>query len=123
MLSWGFLFMHYALLESIEILFDKSAALFKELKEKTAQLDELCLNQYDKLTEKDVKRLVIERKWMNTIQTSINGEIDSISQRLTARIKELGERYDDTLGDIDASVKELDEKVNSHLQKMGLVWN
>jgi type I restriction enzyme M protein len=113
----------YELLQSIEKLFEKSAALTKELKEKTAQLDELCMKQYGKLTDKDVKRLVIENKWMSTIQSNINGEIDAISQRLTARIKELGERYDDTLGAIDASVKELEEKVNAHLLKMGLVWN
>jgi type I restriction enzyme M protein len=113
----------YELLQSIEKLFEKTAELSKELKEKTAQLDELCMKQYDKLTEKDVKRLVIEKKWMTSIQSNINGEIDAISQRLTARIKELGERYDDTLGAIDASVKELEEKVNAHLQKMGLVWN
>jgi type I restriction enzyme M protein len=113
----------YELLQSIEKLFDALASLSKMHKEKTAQLDELCMKQYDKLTDKDVKRLVIENKWMTTIQTNINGEIDAISQRLTARIKELGERYDDTLGAIDASVKELEEKVNAHLQKMGLVWN
>jgi type I restriction enzyme M protein len=113
----------YELLQNIEKLFDQSAALTKQLKEKTAQLDELCMKQYDKLTDKDVKRLVIENKWMSTIQSNINGEIDAISQRLTTRIKELGERYDDTLGAIDASVKELEEKVNAHLQKMGLVWN
>lgn len=113
----------YELLQVIEKHFDQTAALTKSIKEKTNQLDEACMKQYDKLTEKDVKRLVIERKWMSTLQTNINGEIDAISQRLTARIKELGERYDDTLGAIDASAKELGEKVNAHLQKMGLVWN
>lgn len=113
----------YELLQNIEKLFDKIASLSKELKEKTAQLDELCMKQYDKLSEADVKQLVIEKKWMNTLQTNINGEIDAISQRLTSRIKELGERYDDTLGAIDSNVKELEEKVNAHLQKMGLVWN
>jgi type I restriction enzyme M protein len=113
----------YQLLQKIEKHFDKIATLSKELKEKTAQLDELCMKQYDKLSEADVKLLVIEKKWMNTLQTNINGEIDAISQRLTARIKELGERYDDTLGAIDSNVKELEEKVNAHLQKMGLVWN
>jgi type I restriction enzyme M protein len=113
----------YELLQTIEKLFDKTANLSKELKDKTAQLDELCMKQYDLLNEADVKRLVIEKKWMSSIQTNINGEIDAISQRLTARIKELGERYDDTLGAIDANVKELEEKVNEHLQKMGLVWN
>lgn len=112
----------FELLQTIEQIFDNTATLSKTIREKTTQLDDLCMKQYDKLTEKDVKRLVIDKKWMATIQTSINGEIDAISQRLTTRIKELGERYGDTLGDIDSNVKELEEKVNAHLQKMGLVW-
>jgi type I restriction enzyme M protein len=113
----------YDLLQIIEKQFDTIASLSKAIKDKTTQLDDLCMKQYEKLSEKDVKHLVIEKKWMSTIQTNIDGEIDAISQRLTARIKELGERYGDTLGEIDSGVKELEEKVNAHLQKMGLVWN
>ena len=111
------------LLQSIEKLFEQQAALGKQIKEQTTELDNLTLKQYDKLTEAEVKELVIEKKWMRSLSASIQGEIDAISQRLTARIKELGERYDDTLGSVDKSVKELEEKVNAHLKKMGLVWS
>ena len=111
------------LLQSIEKLFEQQAALGKQIKEQTAELDNLTLKQYDKLTEAEVKELVIEKKWMHSLSSSIQGEIDAISQRLTARIKELGERYDDTLGSVDTSVKKLEEKVNAHLKKMGLVWS
>jgi len=113
----------YQLLQSIEKLFEQQAAIGKQLKDQTAELDNLTLKQYDKLTEAEVKELVIEKKWMRSLSASIQGEIDAISQRLTARIKELGERYDDTLGAIDTSVKTLEEKVNAHLKKMGLVWS
>ena len=111
------------LLQDIEKLFEQQAALGKQIKEQTAELDNLTLKQYDKLTEAEVKELVIEKKWMHSLSASIQGEIDAISQRLTARIKELGERYDDTLGAIDTSLKTLEEKVNAHLKKMGLVWS
>ena len=111
------------LLQSIEKLFEQQAAFSKQIKEQTTELDNLTLKQYDKLTEAEVKELVIEKKWMRSLSASIQGEIDAISQRLTARIKELGERYDDTLDSVDKSVKELEEKVNAHLKKMGLVWN
>jgi type I restriction enzyme M protein len=86
-------------------------------------LDELTLNKYPQLSTDEVKHLVIEKKWMASLAASIQGEIDAISQRLTSRIKELGERYDDTLGALDTQTKELEEKVNAHLAKMGLVWN
>ncbi|TCZ65183.1 type I restriction-modification system subunit M [Flaviaesturariibacter aridisoli] len=113
----------YTLLQTAEKLFDKAGSLSKQLKAQAAELDELAFRQYEKLTEADVKQLVIEAKWMTTLRTHIQGELDAISQRLTARIKELGERYDETLGDLDAAAKELEEKVNDHLQKMGLVWS
>lgn len=113
----------YALMQTVEHLFEKAASLGKQFKETAAELDELTLKQYEKLTEADVKKLVIESKWMASLQTSIQAEIDAISQRLTTRIKELGERYDDTLGALDSATKELEYKVNAHLKKMGLVWS
>lgn len=112
-----------SMLQTIEKLFEKAASLGKQLKEKQAELDELTMKKYEKLSEAEVKDLVIEKKWMTSLAASIQGEIDAISQRLTARIKELGERYDETLGALDASAKELEEKVNAHLKKMGLVWS
>ena len=112
-----------AMLQSIEKLFEKAARIGKQLKEKQAELDELTMKKYEQLSEAEVKDLVIEKKWMNSLAASIQGEIDAISQRLTARIKELGERYDETLGALDASAKELEEQVNAHLKQMGLVWS
>ena len=113
----------YTLMQAVEKLFEKAASLGKQLKEREAELDDLTLKQYEKLSEADVKRLVIENKWMASIQSSIQAEIDAISQRLTTRIKELGERYDETLGALDKATKEQEEKVNAHLKKMGLVWS
>lgn len=113
----------YALMQTMEKLFEKVASLGKQLKEKEAELDELTLKQYEKLSEADVKKLVIENKWITSFQSSIQAEIDAISQRLTTRIKELGERYDVTLGALDSATKELEDKVSAHLKKMGLVWN
>jgi type I restriction enzyme M protein len=113
----------FDLLQTIEKHFEKLTLLNKKLKEQSIELDEKCLQQYGDLYDIEVKELVIEAKWMESIRGNIVGEIDAISQRLTSRIKELGERYDDTLGDIDASVKELESKVNEHLKKMGLTWN
>jgi type I restriction enzyme M protein len=111
------------MLQTIEKNFEKTAQLAKQLKEKQQELDESCLKKYEQLSEAEVKHLVIEQKWMQTLQGSIQREIDSISQSLTTRIKELGERYDETLGTLDSTAKELEEKVKTHLTKMGLVWS
>jgi type I restriction enzyme M protein len=109
------------LLQKLEALFDRTASLAKQYKEQDAALDALALQQYEQLSETDVQRLVIEQKWMNSIQTQIQGEIDGISQKLTTRIKELGERYNETLSALDDSAETLEAKVNAHLKKMGLL--
>ena len=56
---------------------------------------------------------------MQSIKTAIKGEIDHISQRLTNRIKELAERYETPLPEINTEIEALETKVNAHLTKMG----
>jgi type I restriction enzyme M protein len=112
-----------ALLEQILDLFEKEAKAKKELKTLELQLDQLTLQQFGKLTEDEVKTLVVEGKWLATIQANIQTEIDAISQRLTGRVKELAERYATTLVGLNKSTQTQEEKVLQHLQKMGLVWN
>ena len=104
-------------------LFEKEANLKKDVKVKQTKLDELTLDRFTKLTENEVRELVIEDKWITSIKNLIQTEIDSISQRLTTRIKELGERYDTKLGDLSSETQSLESKVSEHLQKMGLVWS
>lgn len=48
--------------------------------------------------------------------------MERISQRLAQRIKELAERYETPLPDLDREVEELTAKVEGHLKRMGLAW-
>jgi len=111
------------LAQTVLRLFETEAELKRTLKSKTEALDTLTLKQFSKLTEQDVRDLVVNDKWISSLKASIQTEIDSISQRLTSRIKELAERYEFTLNELDSQTKSLEEKVSEHLQKMGLVWN
>ncbi len=97
--------------------------LKKEVKEQEQQLDDLALQQYPKLSEADVQDLLLNKKWLATSQLTIQTEIDTISRSLTGRIKELAERYEQTLGELDTEVEEFEAKVSAHLQKVGLVWS
>lgn len=102
---------------------EKANKLKKEVKEQTEALDRKTLEQYGKLTDQEVQNLVVEKKWLKDIQTSIQSEIDAISQRLTSRIKVLSERYEDTLSALNNNAQSFEVKVNAHLEKMGLQWN
>jgi len=89
------------------------------LKEAEADLDAKAPAKYPKLTEAEVKTLVVEDKWMAALAAAIHGEMDRISQGLTQRVKELAERYETPLPQAVSKVAELEAKVNRHLEKMG----
>jgi len=104
-------------------LFDKESELKKTVKAKEVELDQMTLEQFGKLTSNEVREIVLEDKWLSSIKSDIQTEIDGISQRLTTRIKELGERYDNKLGSLATETEALEAKVANHLQKMGFVWS
>ena len=75
--------------------------------------------QYGKLTEDEIKTLVVDDKWLATIAAAVQGELDRVSQTLTGRIRQLAERYATPLPEITNQVENLAAKVAGHLQKMG----
>jgi type I restriction enzyme M protein len=108
-----------AVLEQYIDLHSQLSTTNKAIKQAEAELDEKLYAKYPTLSEAEVKQLVVDDKWMQTIETTIKAEIDHISQRLTNRIKELADRYDMPLPAIDQEVKDLESKVIAHLTTMG----
>lgn len=103
-------------------LIDKQSKLNAETKQLTEVIDKKALEKYKILSAEEVKNVVVVAKWMSTIQTSIEGEMERISQRLTGRIKELMDRYETPLPAINKELIVLESKVNAHLTKMGFTW-
>jgi type I restriction enzyme M protein len=103
-------------------LLEQQAETNKKIKEASAELDKRLYAKYPTLTEDEIKTLVVDDKWMATIEKDIHTEMERISQRLTQRIKELAERYGTPLPMQTAEVSELEKKVNAHLEKMGFIW-
>ncbi len=101
----------------------KEAELKKSLREAEAALDAVCYARYPKLTEVEVKTLVVEDKWIDALDKAIHGEMDRISQTLTQRVKELAERYGTPMPQMIDQVAQLEAKVNRHLERMGFVWS
>ena len=82
-------------------------------------MDQKLFKKYQQLTEDEVRQLVVEDKWLTTLEELVQSELDRVSQKLTSRIKELATRYESTLPELDKEVGELTKKVEGHLQKMG----
>ena len=75
--------------------------------------------KYPKLAEDEIKTLVVDDKWLATIAAAVQGELDRVSQTLTARIRQLAERYATPLPGLESEVDKLASKVAGHLKKMG----
>lgn len=100
----------------------KQTELKAKIKAAEKDLDTKAYAQYPKLTEGEIKTLVVDDKWMASLEAAISGEIDRVSQSLTQRVKELTERYETPLPQLTSNASELEEKVNQHLERMGFSW-
>ncbi|MCZ7568251.1 MAG: hypothetical protein M5U01_06660 [Ardenticatenaceae bacterium] len=67
-------------------------------------------------------RVMTTDKWFAAIQAAIEGEVQRLTQRLAARVKELEERYAQPLPELEREVEVLSKKVEVHLKRMALVW-
>lgn len=107
-------------LRHVTNLYNAEAVAKKAAKEAQAELDLAALKKYSDLTEADVKGLVLDDKWATTIRRRVVGEANALTLDLVARIQQLGERYADTVGDLDAEIKKLEAKVAAHLALIGV---
>jgi type I restriction enzyme M protein len=96
------------------------ADLKMRLKDAEAELDAKAYARYPRLTEHEIKMLVVEDKWLDVLDTAIHGEMDRISQALTQRVKELAERYEKPLPKLTREVETLGARVDEHLRRMGV---
>jgi type I restriction enzyme M protein len=100
----------------------EEADLKRRVREAEAALDAKAYAHYPRLTEAEIKALVVDDKWLAALDAAIHGEMDRVSQQLTQRVRELGERYESPLPKMSGRVAELEAKVNIHLERMGFTW-
>jgi type I restriction enzyme M protein len=87
------------------------------------KLNEKVAAKYGKLTEDEIKALVVDDKWLTKLPEDVGSELDRVSHALTDRIAELAKRYETPLKRITAEVAALAARVDDHLKKMVAVWN
>ena len=108
-----------ALARCLALLEDESA-LAKTVRTTQAVLDERVLDHYSALTEPEIKTLVVEDKWLASIRTAIEDELQRVTQRLAGRVRVLEERYARPLPKLEEDVEVFGGKVEGHLKRMGL---
>jgi type I restriction enzyme M protein len=100
----------------------QEADLKRRLKMAEAALDAQTYAKYPKLTEAEIKTLVVDDKWLAALDAAVHGEMDRVSQKLTQRIKDLAERYETPLPQMVERATALESTVSSHLARMGFAW-
>ena len=114
------------LFEELDILYDYIWLMMVEIDQRNAHKQAMealhmsVIAKYGKLTEKEIKVLLIEDKWFARIRSDIHEEVQRLTQQLTDRIKQLDERYARPLPMLARKVNEYSAKVEGHLKKMGL---
>ncbi len=98
------------------------AELKKQLKDAEVVLDAKAYAHYPKISEAEIRALVVDDKWLGALDAAIHTEMDRISHQLTQRVRELAERYETPLPQMVSRVAELEAKVNRNLEKMGFSW-
>lgn len=106
-------------LEECLALIEREAEASKKVKTAQKALDIKVLAHYHQLSEKELKALVADDKWLATLQADVQTELDRVSQALNSRIRQLAERYATPLPVLNAEVDTLSARVNEHLAKMG----
>jgi type I restriction enzyme M protein len=109
-----------ALLKQLVRLFDAEDTAKKAAKDAQESLDMAVFGQYAKLSESDIKTLIVQDKWLASVQSAVEADIERITQQLANRVKELEERYAQPLPQLEADVLALSAKVAEHLKAMGL---
>ncbi len=103
-------------------LIEKEADADSWVKEAQKELEGKITVKYGKLTEDEIKTLVVDDKWLANLAAAVQSELDHVSQALTGRIRQLAERYATPLPQLTTEVETLAARVNEHLKKMGAIW-
>ena len=75
------------------------------MKEAQKDMEAKVAAKYGKLTEDEIKALVVEDKWLATLAAAVQSELDRVSQALTGRIRQLAERYATPLPQLTSEVE------------------
>jgi type I restriction enzyme M protein len=110
------------ILEEYLGLMDRESTARRKIRDADRKLQKKVQAKRKELSPEETRDILVNDKWIASITKQINTEMERISHRLTTRIKELAERYAQTLPEMVAEVEELSKKVESHLQRVGFAW-
>jgi type I restriction enzyme M protein len=107
-------------LEDLIDLYAKEANAKKKAKDARGALEMAVLQKYGQLDGAEIQYLVLQEKWLANIRSHVASEIDALTTSLAHRTREIGERYQQSLGQLEADISRLGSLLNAHLVEMGV---
>jgi len=111
-----------AILQSLQNLAIKVDEGTKTVKDLHMALDMKVREHYSKLTDEQALELLLNRKWYRSVVNGVYVLYSTVSHRITNRVIEFAERYEQTMPELEKDVADLENKVKSHLERMGYKW-
>jgi len=108
-----------AALKAYSALLKQQDDIRGRLKPGRQELNDKLAAKYPALSENEIKRLVVDDKWLAALSAAVQSELDHVLQTFVERIRQLAERYATPLPDLESEVKTLAARVAGHLRKMG----
>ncbi|EAF6088042.1 type I restriction-modification system subunit M [Listeria monocytogenes] len=107
----------YKLLKKVDGLITEKSALGKEIKAKESELKEAIYERILVLTDEEIDELVFE-KWFGTMVDDLVKLIEIPLKKELNIIKQLHERYAETLDDIDEESKKLENELEKLMSEL-----
>ncbi|WP_208386930.1 type I restriction-modification system subunit M [Helicobacter pylori] len=105
---------------ALELLEAKNKAL--KMKNKAYEELELkAFHQYKNLEINEIKDLIIQDKWLNSLKNALENKIQKRINAFTSALNEIISSYSNSLLELDKEVKESESKVLEHLKDLGLM--
>ena len=110
--------------DALEVCLDLMKALAaakKAAKAAQTKLDATVLARYATLTAAEIAKLVVDDKWMASVEDAIRQEVKRLTGGLVDRVRVLEERYAKPLPELAHQVEDCGAKVEGHMKRMGLL--
>ncbi len=105
---------------ALELLEAKNKAL--KMKNKAYEELELkAFHQYKNLEINEIKDLIIQDKWLNSLKNALENKIQKRTNAFISALNGIISSYSNSLLELDKEVKESESKVLEHLKDLGLM--
>ena len=110
-------------LRQCDRLMSRETTAKKKAKDAQKTLDAEVLATYPRLSEDEVKALVVDDKWLTAVRSTLEADLTALITEVDTPLQSMNMRYSISLPDMVKEVAVHHEALTHHLEAMGVTWN